>query len=470
LLATAFAAVPGSSPHGAALLAMATAIRADLDLVTLKTENLSHVERIGEARMFRVPIGQASQLEQRAVFGRAIARQLESEHYDVVHVRGPFEGAVAASRKSTLGFRLIYEMATFPDEALGPAAEKGWVDSHANTMAEADLVLVPTEAAQRAIAELVSPERVQVLPPGVDVGLFDWRETRAATAPRLLYLGSFTTDRDLATMLGAIRTIAKHRSLSVLVAGDTDRQRRKNMRAMVQAFGLESIVEVRGEPASRLLPQIIAGASLCVAPAAEAPRFQSFGDLPQPLLEYLACHRPVVAAGVPGVSDVVRDEQEGLLYPPGDESALAESILQMWNDTELQKRTSDAGYRKVRDVFSLGARQRRLADIYERMFPGSQVGDPWLEAFDEPQTGSFAASTSVVSMWTEDSGDTLRPPDDELLSDTEHPGRDEREPRDTMTPTKLSPAASNPEFRRDTDPALLASEATRVSTTPETEQ
>lgn len=449
VLATAFAAVPGSSPHGAALLAMAAAIRADLDLVTLKTETLSHVERMGEARMFRVPTGQVSQHEQRAVFGRAIARQLESEHYDVVHVRGPFEGAVAASKKARLGFQLIYEMATFPDEALGPATEKRWADSHANTMAEADLVLVPTEAAQRALAESVSPERIQVLPPGVDVGVFDWRKTRTVAAPRLLYLGSFTADRDLVTLLGAIRRVSKHHSMSALFAGDTDRERRNNLRTMVQAFGLESIVEVRGEPVSRLLPQIIAGASLCVAPAAETPRFQSFGDLPQPLLEYFACHRPVIAAGVPGVSDVVRDEQEGLLYPPGDENALVESIQQMWSHAELRDRTTEAGYRKVRDVFSLGARQRRLADLYERMFPGSQVGDPWIEAFDEPQTGSFATSTSVVSMWNEEHSETMRPEEGQVS---------DAEPRDTMGP-----------MRRDTDPSVLASEATRVSAMPEGE-
>ena len=76
---------------------------------------------------------------------------------------------------------------------------------------------------------------------------------------------------------------------------------------MVDAFGLREVVEVRGEPAN--IAGVIAGADVCIAPASEAPRFQVLGDLPQPLLEYLACHRPVVAAGVPGVAEILRDEQ-----------------------------------------------------------------------------------------------------------------------------------------------------------------
>ena len=105
VLVTAFAAVPGSSPHSAAMLGMMAALRADVDLVSLKTDSLPHVELVGDARMFRVPVGDADPLDQRRIFDRAVARQLEAERYDVVHVRGPFEGALAAERKSS--FRCV---------------------------------------------------------------------------------------------------------------------------------------------------------------------------------------------------------------------------------------------------------------------------------------------------------------------------------------------------------------------------
>jgi glycosyltransferase involved in cell wall biosynthesis len=478
VLVTAFAAVPGSSPHGAALLAMIGAIRGDVDMVTVKTENLSHVERIGDARMFRVPVGEAGQLEQRVMFDRAVSRQLEAERYDVVHVRGPFEGAIAAARKSTFGFQLVYEMATFPDEALGAEVEKRWAEAHQKCLEHADLILVPTEAARRAIAESGRGERVVVLAPGIDVGTFDWRPQPSSAIPRLLYLGSFSADRDLATVLGAIRRVAQTREVRALVAGETDRQRRERLRAMVDAFKLQRVVEVRGEPPPRTLPQIIAGADLCLAPASEAPRFQSLGDLPQPLLEYLACHRPVIAAGVPGVSDALRDEQEGLLYPPGDEAALADTILQMLRDTELRERSTDAGYRRVREHFSSGARRRRIAEIYERLAPGSQIADPWSESFGEEHTGEVALPEGISDnaiaelpsseMRSETTGDTLSPE-----PGSSHPPEAEGEPTRVHRPeieldtgdvmlVKTSPGEVTRELppRIDTDPGVFVAEKT----------
>lgn len=390
VLCTAFAAVPGSSPHSAAMLAMVASVRAEIDLISVKTESQPHVDRLGDARMFRVPVGDAAPLEQRVMFDRAVARQLDAERYDVVHVTGPFEGALAAERKPTLGFTFVYEMATFPDEALGAEVERRWSEAHEKCLSEADLVIVPTESAKRAVSDVIPERRVVVVPPGVDVGAFDWRPTAEPNEPRLLYLGTFTADRDIATMLGAVRRVRSTRPVLLLMAGETDRGRRQRLRAMIEAFELKGAVEVRGEPPPQALPQIIAAADLCLAPASEVPRFQALGDLPQPLLEYLACQRPVVAAGVPGVAEVLRDEQEGLLYPPGDEQAFADAILEMLRDGGLKGRTIELGYKRVRELFSSGARRRRMADVYERLTPGSQITDPWEESFPDGWTGQHA--------------------------------------------------------------------------------
>jgi len=55
-------------------------------------------------------------------------------------------------------------------------------------------------------------------------------------------------------------------------------------------------------------------------------------NLPNTMLESLACGTPVVGFAVGGIPDLVRHGQSGLLAPPGDAGALAEAIRVMAGD------------------------------------------------------------------------------------------------------------------------------------------
>ncbi len=398
VLVTAFAPVPGSSPHAAALLGMAAAVRAEMDLLTIKTEQLGHMERHGDTRLFRVPVGIGTPSEQRQAFGRACIRQLESQPYDVVHVRGPLEGLLLAERKQSEGFRFVYEVATYPDEAEGAETEAQWGVAHERCAELADLILVPTEAAARHLGERGHAGKVAVVHPGVDVNTYDFWPAGEGDVARLLYLGSFAADRDLSTVLAAVKIASRRRRVQLLVAGDADPDRRERLRRVVSSFELDPIVTVRGEPRPVMLPMLIGASDVCLAPASAAPRFQDFGDVPQPLLEYLACRRPVVAAGVPGIAEIVRDDREGLLYPPGDQDMLAESILTMIAEDTLRERLVESGYDWVRWQLSDGARRRRIAEVYEMLVPGSQLYDAWVEGFDRELTGTISAPTGELAL------------------------------------------------------------------------
>ncbi len=389
VLVTAFGTVPGPNAHSNALLGLAQSLRADLDLVTLKTPSLAHQSRLGEARLFRVRVTGTAH-EKRAAFARAVRRQLEAEEYDVVHARGAFEGLEALPLREPMGFRFIYEVASFPDEAEGAEAEQAWSEAHLACLEAADLVLVGAEAAARALGERGFAGKVAVVSPGVNVDTYDWWPGSTDPAMlRVLYLGPFTQDRDIPTLLAGFRAATQRTPLRVLMAGEPMGERRQALRRMVAAFGLSEQVTVRGEPRAVAIPSLIAACDVGIVGASWAPRFQELGDLPEPLLEYLACGRTVVAAGIPAVAEIVRDELEGLLYVPGDETSLAEALVTLATDQPLRTRLTEAAYARVRQRFGGGARRRRMAEVYEMLVPGSQSYDAWLEAFeDEPGAGA----------------------------------------------------------------------------------
>jgi glycosyltransferase involved in cell wall biosynthesis len=394
VLAAAFAPVPGSGAASAAMLSMLDALRADLDLVTLKTEELSHIKRIGEARMFRVPVGTA---HQRETYARAVGRQIAAEPYQVVHVFDPWAGAAAADLKDR-GFSLVYEVLTFPDDRA--SERRAWESAHARTLSAADLVVVSSVAAATALEAQGIGDRVEVVRPAVDIGIFDWSESPRVGTPRLLYLGAFTRDRDLDTFLDAIGRIGALRPIRVLLAGESDADRRGEMRERVRALDLSDSVEIRGEPDVRGMPSIIAGADVCVA-TASGRLIGGLAEIPGPLLEHLACYRPIVAADVPGVSELVRDDVEGLLYPPGDSGALADAVLELLRDAVLRERVTEAGYRRARDELATGVRRRRVRLLYESLVPDSQHLDPWREQFEEV-TGLIELSTTTLARLSEE--------------------------------------------------------------------
>lgn len=463
-LVTAFAPVPGSNPHAAALLGMARALRAELDMVSVKTENLAHMESFGDSRMFRVPVT-GSHEEQRAMFGRAIARQLEAQLYDVVHVRGPFEGMVVAERHREMGFRFVYEVATFPDEAEGPAVEEAWADAHQHCLEQADLVLVATEAATRSLADKGFAGKVAVVQPGVNVEIFDWWPSLQDEVLRMLYLGSFAADRDLGTVLGAIRKIATHKPLRVMIAGEPDPDRRQRIRSMVEAFELAHVVEVRGEPHAASQPSLIVSCDLGVVSAAATPRFQELGDVPQPLLEYMACRRPIVAAGVPGVAEILRDEREGLLYVPSDEDTLAEAVLTLVDTPTTRERLVEAAYDRVRWEFSASARRRRIAEVYEMLMPGSQRYDAWNEGFDLEATGQVELPSDAYEPIPSSPGTSVAPSStDERRIDTDE-SIDYPAPREDTSP-ELAPQNGPAPQAADAGDTETPAEHTRVDTVP----
>jgi glycosyltransferase involved in cell wall biosynthesis len=78
----------------------------------------------------------------------------------------------------------------------------------------------------------------------------------------------------------------------------------------------------------------------------------------------MAAGVPVVATEVDGTPEVVRDRRSGLLIPPDDPQAAAESILELIRDPELRGRCVDGGRRLLPDGFDI---HRMVSDL-ERIY------------------------------------------------------------------------------------------------------
>src|SRR5262249_32832014 len=154
------------------------------------------------------------------------------------------------------------------------------------------------------------------------------------------------------------------------------------IRREIGILDLHPIVKVKGEPRPHTLPALIAATDVGLVTAGATPRFLEFGDLPQPLLEIPACRRPLIASAVPAVVETFRDEEDALLYPPGDEDSLLAAIVTLLESQDKRRHLSSSGYEKARSSFNSGVRRRLIVQLYDYLCRGSQSFDAWESAFE----------------------------------------------------------------------------------------
>jgi glycosyltransferase involved in cell wall biosynthesis len=121
----------------------------------------------------------------------------------------------------------------------------------------------------------------------------------------------------------------------------------------------------------------IAGQVLMPGRLANEPGFAGAFDIavltsreegfPNWIVEAMAAGRPVVATDVGGVPDAVQHEQTGLLVPPDDDRAMAESLRRLLGDETLRVRFGRAGSERARSLYHVNVVMRALEALYTEL-------------------------------------------------------------------------------------------------------
>jgi alpha-maltose-1-phosphate synthase len=87
-------------------------------------------------------------------------------------------------------------------------------------------------------------------------------------------------------------------------------------------------------------------------------------------LEAMACGTAVVASKVGGIPEVVADGETGLLVPPDEPEALAESITALTRDRDRAKGMGAAGRQRAQSQFDWGKIAEQTAELYRSVVAG----------------------------------------------------------------------------------------------------
>jgi len=200
----------------------------------------------------------------------------------------------------------------------------------------------------------IPPDRVSVLPnaaPPVPAlpAREELRRSLGIDGPTLAFAGRLTRAKALEVAFAAVDELE---DVSLLVAGDGEE------REALEALAGPRVRFLGLLPRERVL-EVLAAADAVVLSS-------SWENFPHALVEALAVGSPVVATRVGGVPEIVEDEVNGLLVPPGDPAALAAAVRRFFADEELRVRLT-AGAAPSARRFSLESVIDRLEQTLARV-------------------------------------------------------------------------------------------------------
>jgi glycosyltransferase involved in cell wall biosynthesis len=206
----------------------------------------------------------------------------------------------------------------------------------------------------------VDPDRVRVIPPGVDVEAVGGPPRSPSPGPPyVLGLGRAEPRKDLPGLVAAFDIVAEdHPDLQLRLAGPAGWGEAALEEASTKAAHRDRIHRMGWVEDRRA---VLAGASVFVYPS----RYEGFG---LPPLEAMALGVPVVATAVGALPEVLGEA--ALLVPPGDPEALAAAIHTVLDDADVRERLSAAGRARIA-AYSWPAAVDALVETYRDILAGA---------------------------------------------------------------------------------------------------
>jgi D-inositol-3-phosphate glycosyltransferase len=309
--------------------------------------------------------------------------------YDLVHAHYWLSGSAGRAVKRAWDVPLVASFHTLGKvknlaDLDDPEPMRRLGGEHA-VVREADLILAPTPAEAAHLFHLYGarPERIRIVPPGVDLERF--RPRAGSEARRRLGLDG----RRVILFVGrlqrlkgpdvAIRAFAEGRqrrpdlldeAVLVLIGGPSGPgdagTEMGRLRRLAVRLGVGDRVRFVPPVPHEELPDFYAAADIVLMPS----RSESFGLV---ALEAQACGVPVIASAVGGLPYVVADGETGFLVPPGDHGAFAQGLVRLLGHPGLRARFSGAARRHARR-YSWDRTANLVHSIYGELVPA--LADP----------------------------------------------------------------------------------------------
>ena len=227
-------------------------------------------------------------------------------------------------------------------------------------------VLVNSEAVREHLqARRIKGSRLELVYNGVDTERFDNSEDRASLRSNF----RIRKDAHVATLVANLRHEVKNIPMFLraaeqvssktddavfVIAGEGEL--RQELESLADSLGITEQVLFIGRCDD--VPGLLAASDVCCLTSSA----EGFSNS---ILEYMAASRPVVATDVGGAAEAIVEGETGFLIDAADAAALAERILELFNDPDRATALGRAGRTRVEEKFSLDKQVTATLELYQ---------------------------------------------------------------------------------------------------------
>lgn len=320
-------------------------------------------------------------------YSRALAKLARAERPFALHAASNhWNGLAVVETARQLGIPSIYEVrglwevtrGSRDPEWMGGGMYRYMARMEADAAKAATKVLTITNALRDELIERgVNPDKISVVPNGVETSRFEPRPRNEELAGRLGvagktvvgYVGSILDYEGLDLLIDSAATLRQERSdVAFLLVGDGAEL--EEFRNRVEEENLGDTVIFTGRVPHHEVEDYYSVIDICPFPRLPLPVCEMVSPLKP--FEAMAMGKAVVASDVAALAEIVQDGHNGLLHTKGEAESLTNALRRLLDNANLRSQLAAQGLEWVRKERDWSDLAKRVSQVYDQL--GGQRG------------------------------------------------------------------------------------------------
>jgi teichuronic acid biosynthesis glycosyltransferase TuaC len=296
---------------------------------------------------------------------KKLEKIIKNEKIDVIHAHGPsYEGLIAykISKKYNIPFCVTENSAWDPVFALN---RKSLKQVYKMVFENACRIIPVSQLIKEDIIKFGKKhlEKMEIVHPGVDINKIvdisidrprEYKDNKI-----LLSVGALEERKGHAYLIDAIEKISKsYPKIKCLIIGSESTEG-ESLKSKIRAKGLEDVIEIKGQLSHKDVLEYMSWCDIFILPS----WFEAFGVV---YAEAMSHGKPIIGVEGEGISDVIKNQVNGVLVPKKNAAKLAEEIRNLLDNESISIKIGENGKKTVSEILTWDYNAIKMEGIYKK--------------------------------------------------------------------------------------------------------